>query len=65
MPESEQLPITWAQRVQNLRNSLEREPTLDEMLLLNSMHEMTPEERRAQAESWARANVSTGDPRFD
>lgn len=58
-------PITWAQRVANLRESLGREPALEELLFLVPMHDMTPAERQAQAESWARANVSTGDPRFD
>lgn len=58
-------PITWVQRVANLRTALGREPTLQELLLLVPLHEPTPEERQAQAESWARANISTGDPRFD
>ena len=58
-------PITWAQRVANLRKSLGRDPTLDELLLLVPMHNMTPEEHKAQAESWVRAMKPTGDPRFD
>lgn len=58
-------PITWAQRVANLRESLGRRPTREELQLLIPMHDMTPAERQAQAESWARANASTGDPRFD
>lgn len=57
--------ITWAQRVANLRKSLGRDPTLEELLLLVPLHDMTPEERQAQAESWARAMRPTGDPRFD
>lgn len=57
--------ITWAQRVVNLHESLGREPMLEELLLLVPLHNLTPAERQAQAESWARANVSTGDPRFD
>lgn len=58
-------PITWAQRVANLRESLGRKPTLEELLLLVPLHDMTPAERQAQAESWARAMKPTGDPRFD
>lgn len=58
-------PITWAQRVANLHTALGRRPTLDELLLLAPLHVMTPEERQAQAESWARAMKPTGDPRFD
>lgn len=58
-------PITWARRVANLRTALGREPTLDELLLIAPLHDMTPEERQAQAESWARAMRPTGDPRFD
>lgn len=58
-------PITWAQRVANLRERLGLRPTLEELLLLVPLHDLTPAERQAQAESWARANVSTGDPRFD
>jgi hypothetical protein len=57
--------ITWAQRVENLRKELGRELTLPDLLRLAPQHKMTSEERQAQAESWARANVSTGDPRFD
>ncbi len=34
--------------------------------MVAASHMWPPEEmRRAQAESWARANVATGDPRFD
>ena len=57
--------ITWAQRVANLRKALGRRPTLAELLLLAPMHNLTPAERQAQAESWARAMRPTGDPRFD
>lgn len=58
-------PITWVQRVESLRRSLGREPTLYELVELSRLHEMTPEEIQAQRESFGRANVSTGDPRFD
>lgn len=58
-------PITWAQRVAHLRKALGRDPTLAELQLLIPMHNLTPAERQAQAESWARAMKPTGDPRFD
>jgi hypothetical protein len=57
--------ITWEQRVFNLRSRLGRLPTGAELLEEARNHTMTPEEVQAQRESWARANVSTGDPRFD
>lgn len=57
--------ITWFERVQNLRKELGREPTLFELIEEAKKHIMTPEERQAQAESLAQANVSTGDQRFD
>lgn len=56
---------TWQDRLLNLHSTLGREPTLDELLAESKKHKMMPEEYRAQAESWARANVSTGDPRWD
>lgn len=49
----------------------ETDPKLLEALrrAKETVDRMTPEEReamfKAQRESWARANVSTGDPRFD
>jgi hypothetical protein len=57
--------ITWHQRVQNLTSALGRKPTLDELLIAAEIHEMTPAEIKAQAESWARGMKPTGDPRFD
>lgn len=57
--------ITWKERVENLRRALGRDPTLDELLLLAPLHDMTPEEVQAQRESWVRAMQPTGDPRFD
>ena len=57
--------LTWAQRIDNLRKALGRRPTLEELLLLAPLHDMTAEERKEQAESWARAMRPTGDPRFD
>ncbi len=57
--------ITWKARLENLRIALGRQPTLSEMLMAAEIHEMTPDERKAQAESWARSCKPTGDPRFD
>lgn len=58
-------PITWRERVANLRKALGRKPTLDELLDASQIHIMTPEERREQDASWARGMKPTGDPRFD
>lgn len=58
-------PITWTQRVDNLRKSLGREPNLYELVELSRLHELTPEEVQAQRDSFGRHNVSTGDPRLD
>ena len=58
-------PITWRERVENLRKALGREPTTAELLTAAEVHEMTPEEIEAQRQSFGRHNVSTGDPRFD
>lgn len=57
--------ITWRERVEALQGILGREPTLDELLEEAKKHEMTPEERQAQRESFARGMIPTGDPRFD
>lgn len=57
--------ITWRERLVNLRKALGRDPTVEEMLDAAQIHEMTPEERQAQAESFARAMKPTGDPNFD
>lgn len=59
------LQVTWEQRVQNLYYRYGRPPTLLELREEVKHHTMTPEEYKRQAESWARANVSTGDPRWD
>lgn len=47
--------ITWAQRMQNLRDALGRPPTLDEMLAVVEVHQLTDEEKEAQRQSWARS----------
>lgn len=57
--------ITWAQRLQNLRDLLGREPTLNEKLKESAKHEMTPGEYEAQRQSWIRGMMPTGDPDFD
>jgi hypothetical protein len=48
------MPITWADRIANLRKALGRDPTLDEMLDAAQIHQMTPAEIEAQRASWAR-----------
>lgn len=57
--------ITWAQRVQNLRKALGRDPALEELLLIAPLHEMTEDELREQQASFVRGMKRTGDPRFD
>ena len=57
--------ITWRERLQNLRAALGREPTVDELLEVAQVHTMTKEERQAQAESWVRGMMPTGDPSLD
>ena len=49
----------------NLTKALGRTPTLDEMLTVAQIHQMTPEEIEEQRQSWVRANKRTGDPRWD
>lgn len=46
--------ITWIERIRNLTNALGREPTLEELLVVASIHTMTPEEVEAQRQSWVR-----------
>lgn len=40
--------ITWAERLDNLRRALGREPTLQELMLIVPLHNMTPEEKADQ-----------------
>lgn len=47
-------PITWRERVANLRAALGREPTLDELIELAKDHQMTPDEINAQRLSLVR-----------
>lgn len=44
--------ITWRDRLERLRASLGREPTLEEMLAESRKHTMTREEYEAQRRSW-------------
>jgi hypothetical protein len=48
------MTITWTDRLANLRAALGRKPTLQEMLDVAQIHEMTPEEVEAQRRSWVR-----------
>ena len=49
-------PITWVERVANLTKALGRQPSMAELLEVATIHQMTPEERQAQAESFARGD---------
>ena len=57
--------ITLKERLANFERALGRKPALEELLKACVHHKMTPEERQAQRESWVRAGLPTGDPRFD
>lgn len=57
--------ITWRDRVVNLTKALGRKPTLEELLAIAEIHQMTPEEIKEQRESFTRGMMPTGDPRFD
>jgi hypothetical protein len=46
--------ITWADRVANLNRALGRKPTLQELLEVSHIHQMTPAEVEAQRQSWVR-----------
>ena len=46
--------ITWAERVNNLRKALAREPTIKELLDVATIHQMTPEEIDEQRRSFVR-----------
>lgn len=48
------MSITWADRVANLRKALGREPTVEELYDVATIHQMTPAELLAQAKSFAR-----------
>lgn len=45
------MSITWADRIDNLRKALGRDPTLDEMLEVATIHQVTPAEVEAQRQS--------------
>lgn len=51
IPEPEK---TWSQKMSELRLSLGRTPTLNEMVELSKTHVMTVEEVKAQRDSWAK-----------
>jgi len=48
------MAITWADRVSNLTKALGRKPTLNELLEVCQIHQMTPAEIEAQSQSWVR-----------
>lgn len=47
-------PITWADRITNLTKALGCKPTLQEMLEVARIHQLTPAEIEAQRRSWVR-----------
>ena len=57
--------MTWEDRCHLAAKRLGRRLTLDELLELSKEHTMTPGEVQAQRESFTRAMMPTGDPRFD
>lgn len=48
------MTLTWADRIANLTKALGRKPTLQEMLEVAQIHQMTPAEVEAQRQSWVR-----------
>jgi hypothetical protein len=48
------MSITWIERVANLTKALGRNPTLQELLEVCQIHQMTPAEIEAQRQSWVR-----------
>lgn len=58
-------PLTLEERLSDVELLLGRGPTVAELLVFAATYKMTPEEVQAQRESFARHNVSTGDPRLD
>lgn len=46
------MAITWADRVANLTEALGRKPSLDELLDVAQIHQMTPAEIDAQRQSF-------------
>jgi hypothetical protein len=52
--------LPWSQKVAALAAQLGRAPTLDELLPLAAKHRMSPEELRAQRDSFVRAECGFG-----
>lgn len=52
--------LTWQQKVAALTAQLGRAPVLDELLPLATKHRMSPEELRAQRDSFVRAEMGFG-----
>jgi hypothetical protein len=48
------MTMTWADRIANLNLALGRKPTLDEMLEVAQIHQMTPAEIETQRQSLVR-----------
>jgi hypothetical protein len=52
------MSITWAERVRNLNKALGRKPTLNELLEVSQIHQMTPAEIEVQRQSWVRGMMA-------
>lgn len=52
------MAITWADRVANLARALGRKPSLDELLDVAQIHQMTPAEIEAQRQSFVRGMMA-------
>lgn len=52
--------LTWHQKVAALTVELGRAPTLEELLPMAAKHRMSPEELRAQRDSFVRAEFGFG-----
>lgn len=52
------MSITWAQRVVNLTKALGREPTVEELCEVATIHQMTAAEILAQAKSFGCAMIA-------
>jgi beta-xylosidase len=57
--------MAWLDEVRKLADRLGRDPTTDELIEMSRSYKTTPAEIEEQRESWVRAMMPTGDPRFD
>ncbi len=57
--------MSWSDKLRKAEKRAGRPLTLNEMIDLARDYEMTEDELKRQRESFARAMMPTGDPRFD